>query len=92
MVVAKRQLPGRQEIAVWLDGWLDRYGTMGDPFALTPDQLFMLVGSNLGWDWNVEDVGRAPCRHTGEPNALEGMYRFLAERMAAKKAARKDAP
>jgi hypothetical protein len=84
------QRPGRQEIAAWLDGWLVRYGTMGDPFSLTPDQLFMLIGSNLGWDWDIEDVGRAPCRHTGEPSAVEGMYRFLAEAMATRKNTRKD--
>jgi len=86
-MVAKRHLPGRQEMSEWLDGWISRY--VGDPFALTADQLYMLIGSNLGWYWNVDDIGRAPSPGYGpEGSAIAGLYKFLEETMAAKKAAR----
>jgi hypothetical protein len=80
--------PGRHEISAWLDRWIARYSSFGDPFAIPIDDLMTLVCRNLGWYWNVKDVGRAPCRHTGEPSTIEGYYAFLRETMAAKKARR----
>jgi len=80
--------PGRHEISLWLDGWIARYSSLGDPFAIPIDDLASLVCRNLGWYWDIKDVGRAPCRHTGEPSAFSGLYTFLRETMAAKRARR----
>jgi hypothetical protein len=78
--------PGRKEISEWLDGWIGRY--VGDPYKIPPEQLYLLVGSNLGWYWDVEDVGYAPSPWDNQPSAMSGMYKFLAETMAEKKRAR----
>jgi hypothetical protein len=84
------KLPGRKEISEWLDGWIVRYKSIGDPFAVSPEALFLIIGSNLGWKWDVEDVGRA-IEHQGTRHEwmspLSGFYKFLRETMAAKKAA-----
>jgi len=78
--------PGRKEISQWLDGWVERYRTLGDPFAISPEKLFMIVCSNIGWCWDVDDVGRAPDPAYGKKgSAIGGFYNFLEETMAAKK-------
>jgi hypothetical protein len=78
--------PGRKEISQWLDGWIDRYRSLGDPFAVSREHLFTIVCSNLGWYWDIDDVGRAPSPGY-EPNGspISGFYKFLDETMAAKK-------
>lgn len=71
----------------WVDGWIARHP--GDPFTITAEQLYMLLASNLSWEWDMKEIPKLPHRETGEPCAFEGLYRFLDELMAEKKAARK---
>jgi hypothetical protein len=77
-----KKSPGRKEINQWLDEWVIRYRGLGDPFSVSPEHLFLLMGSNLGWDWDHEDVGKAPHPITGEQSTLQGLYQFLAKTMA----------
>ena len=81
--------PGRKEIERWIDRWLAQY--VGDPFVVTPEQLYMLFGSNIGWDWDIDDVGKA-ISYEGTQyewvSPLAGLYKFLGETMVAKKKAR----
>jgi hypothetical protein len=80
---------GRAEISKWLDGYIERYGApLGDPFTVSPEALYMVMAGTLGWEWDIDDVGRAPHPMTGEASAFSGLYKFLRETMAAKKLAR----
>jgi hypothetical protein len=78
--------PGRKEIEQWIDNWIDR--DVCDPFVVTPEQLYMLIGSHMGWDWDIEDVGQALV-HEGtryecmSPHA--GLLKFLKETMTVRK-------
>jgi len=75
----------REQISTWLDGWIERTGKLSDPFAVTADELYMLIGSNLGWYWDTNEIPQAPHPTTGELSAIQGMYKLLDELMAAKK-------
>lgn len=82
------KLYGRREIEVWFDAYIARAGSLVRLEDLTPAKLYTLIGSNLGWYWDVDDVGRAPCPRTGDPDAFAGLYvyldRLLKERISKK--------
>lgn len=71
------KLPGRREIEVWFDAYVARAGNLVRLEDLTPEKLYTLIGSNLGWYWDVEDVGLAPCPRSGTPDAFSGLYVYL---------------
>lgn len=79
---------GRKQISEWVDGWIQRTGSIRDPFTTTADELYLLIGSNLGWYWDVDEIPRAPHPVTGEPSAIQGMYQFLDEILATKRRGR----
>lgn len=69
--------PGKREIEEWFDAYLARAGNLVHVEDLTPDKLYMLLGSNLSWYWDVEDVGLAPHPEKGDATPFTGLYLFL---------------
>jgi len=70
---------GRREISAWFDGYLERSKGLVELDKLTSKSLFMLVLYNLGWNWDVMDVGKVMNSSTGEMDAYAGMRAFLEE-------------
>lgn len=75
--MAAKWPPGKREIEEWFDAYLARAGTLVRVEDLNPEKLYALLGSNLSWYWDIEDVGLAPHQQTGESTAFAGLYLFL---------------
>lgn len=71
--------PNRVAIEAYITQWWARSKGLVHPADVNSTKLYMLVGSNIGWDWDVDDVGLAPNPRTGEPCPWAGMHHFLEE-------------